>query len=49
MNEPTSRIQAALHRAAIQAEHWPAGHGNFWGRTIDGAWTERASQVAEYG
>ncbi len=48
-SEPTDRIQTALRRAAIQAEHWPAGYGNYWGRSIDGEWTDSPFQVAEYG
>ena len=45
----TDRIKTALRRAAVQAEHWPAGYGEYWGKTLDGEWTERPSQVAEYG
>ena len=45
----TDQIRAALQRAAVQAEHWPAGHGQYWGKTIDGAWTESPAQVGEYG
>lgn len=43
------RIKRALRLAAEQAEHWPAGFGNYWGRTIDGEWTQEPAEVAEYG
>ncbi|HEX2171947.1 MAG TPA: hypothetical protein VHL09_05830 [Dehalococcoidia bacterium] len=45
----TDRIKSALVMAAVQAENWPAGFGNFWGLTIDGKWTQEPADVSEYG
>jgi len=35
--------------AAVQADHYPSGHGQFWGKTIEGEWTACPELVAEYG
>ncbi len=45
----SDRIKQALQMAAVQADHWPEGFGEFWGKTIDGEWTREPDAVAEYG
>lgn len=48
-NPTTGDIRDALDMAATQAEHYPTGRQDYWGKTIDGEWTTKPEDVAEYG
>ena len=45
----TDRIKQALRMAAVQADHWPAGFAEYWGKNLDGEWTREPREVGEYG
>lgn len=49
MSNHTDDIRDALNQAAIQAEHYPPGHADYWGRKLNGDWTITPESVAEYG
>ena len=43
------RVRRAFQQGAVQARHWPRGHGKHWGKDINGEWTSDPNSVTEFG